>query len=180
MRRSMLAVAVVIAAALPAQAQVRVDIGIQLPGPPTLVVIPDAPVYYAPSAPANVFFYGDQYWLFHSGGWHVGPTWGGPWVVIAPVHVPVPILRVPVRYYKAPPGHWKTWRHEGPPRWEAHYGRDWREDDRERNWREREQHWSHRKHRDDDDWYKGDGRRKDDGKGRGQSKGRGHGKSKDD
>ena len=44
-----------------AQVRVGVNIGIQLPGPPALVVVPGTPVYYAPGAPANVFFYGHQY-----------------------------------------------------------------------------------------------------------------------
>ena len=167
MNRFMLAGCLVLAAALPAQAQIRIDVGIHLPGPPPLVVVPGAPVYYAPSAQANVFFYGDQYWIFHSGGWHVGPTWSGPWVVIAPVHVPAPILRVPVRYYKVPPGHWKAWRHDAPPRWEAHYGREWREEAHDRQWREREERWEPAK-------------RQDQGKHKGQDKGRGRSKSKRD
>jgi hypothetical protein len=161
-RRLVLAACLALAVALPAQAQVRVDIGIQLPGPPTLAVIPGAPVYHAPSALANVFFYGDQYWIYHGGGWHVGPTWTGPWVVIAPVHVPAPILRVPVRYYKVPPGHWKRWRHDAPPHWEAHYGREWREDAHERSWREREERWDHAKHKRHD---QGRDKRGDRGKG---------------
>ena len=186
MRRFALAVCFVLAGVLPAPAQVRIDIGIQLPGPPPLVVIPGAPVYYAPSAPANVFFYGDQYWVFHAGGWHVGPTWGGPWVVVNPVVVPRPILLVPVRYYKVPPGHWKGWRHDGPPRWDVHYGRDWREDAHERHWREREDRWRHAEHRDRDgdrrDDRGRDDRRRDDrgrddrGKHKGHDRGRGHSK----
>ena len=172
MRGLVLAVCFMIAAALPAQAQVRIDIGIQLPSPPSLVVIPGAPVYYAPSAPANVFFYGDQYWVFHAGGWHLGPTWSGPWVVIAPVHVPAPILRVPVRYYTIPPGHWKKWRHDTPPHWEAHYGREWREEAHERQWREREERWEPAGRKDHD-------KHSDHSKHKGHAKGRGH-KSKDD
>ena len=155
-----------LAAALPAAAQIRVDIGFQLPGPPALAVIPGAPVYYAPGAPANVFFYGHEYWVFQSGGWYAGPTWNGPWVVVAPVHVPAPILHVPVRYYKVPPGHWKRWRHDARPRWDAHYGRDWREDDRERHWHAREKRWERGKHGDHD-------------KHGGPGKGRGHGKKRD-
>jgi len=165
-RRLFFAAALVLAAALPATGEVRVDIGIHLPAPPPLVVVPGVPVYYAPSAPANVFFYGHQYWVFHGGGWYMGPTWKGPWVVVAPVHIPAPILHVPVRYYKVPPGQWKKWRPDAHPRWEAHYGRDWREDDRERHWHERESQWKHAKHRD------GDG-------GKGPGKGRGHGKRDD-
>ena len=59
-------------------AQVRVDIGIHLPAPPPFVVIPGLPVYYASSTPANVFFYGHQYWAFQSGEWYVGSSWNGP------------------------------------------------------------------------------------------------------
>jgi hypothetical protein len=168
MRRLVLAAGLILVAVLPAQAQVRIDVDIRLPGPPALVVVPGAPVYYAPSAPANVFFYGDQYRVFHGGGWHVGPTWNGPWVVVAPIHVPRPILHVPVRYYKVKPVQWKAWRHDGPPRWEAHYGRDWREEDHERHWREREERWHHDRDRDHD--------RGRDHPGKGRGKAKGHGK----
>jgi hypothetical protein len=134
---------VVLAVAVPAAAQVRVDIGIQLPGPPALVIIPGAPVYYARQAPGNVFFYGHQYWLFHGSGWYAGPSWNGPWVVVEPVYLPAPILRIPVRYYHVRPPHWHGWRHDGPPRWESHWGREWREASHERDWREREERWHH-------------------------------------
>jgi hypothetical protein len=147
MRRLVLGVLIVLAVAVPARAQVRIDIGIQLPGPPALVVIPGAPVYYAPRAPANVFFYGDQYWLFHGNGWYAGSTWNGPWVVVEPVYLPAPILRVPVRYYHVRPPHWRGWHHDGPPRWDGHWGREWREASHERDWREREERWHHDKHK---------------------------------
>jgi hypothetical protein len=166
----------VIAVALPAQAQVRIDVDIRLPGPPALAVIPEVPVYYAPQASANVFFYADQYWVYQAGGWYVGPTWSGPWVVVAPVHVPVPILRVPVRYYRVRPGHWKTWRHDAHPRWEGHFGRDWREDDRERHWHARERHWHQARRHDrdrDHDRGRGPGKHRDDDRHRGPGKGRG-------
>jgi hypothetical protein len=149
MRRLVLAALMVGAVAAPVHAQVQVNVGITLPGPPALAVIPGAAVYYAPRAPANVFFYGHQYWLFHGNAWHFGPSWNGPWVVAEPIHVPVPILRVPVRYYHVRPVHWKHWHHDGPPRWEPHWGRDWREASNERDWREREEWWKHAK-RDDD------------------------------
>jgi hypothetical protein len=180
MKHVMLAGCLLFAAALPAHAQVRIDIGINLPSPPPLVVIPGAPVYYAPHAPANVFFYGEQYWVFNAGGWHVGPTWSGPWVVVAPVHVPRPILLVPVRYYKVPPGHWRGWRHDHAPRWEGHYGRDWHEAAHERHWREREERWHHAGHRHDDKHHDrrhgrddDDHKRGDRGKQKGHDRGRG-------
>src|SRR6266705_2673635 len=68
----------------PADAQVNVDIGIRLPAPPHLVVVPGiAAVSYAPAAPANFFFYGGQYWVFTQSGWHVSRRHDGPWVLVA-------------------------------------------------------------------------------------------------
>lgn len=88
----------------PAHAQVYVDIGIRFPAPPPLVVVPEVRgVQYVPAAPANVFFYGGQYWVFANGGWHVSTGYNGPWIVIAPQFVPRPVLLVPVTYYLVPP-----------------------------------------------------------------------------
>jgi hypothetical protein len=133
----------VAAMVVPVHAQVQVDLGIQLPGPPPLVVIPGSPVYYAPRTPANVFFFGHRYWVFANNGWYVGPNWNGPWAIVEPTYVPSPILNVPVRYYPAPPPPWRGWRRDGPPRWDSYYGREWREEAHERHWREREEHWGH-------------------------------------
>jgi hypothetical protein len=146
MRRWLLPTLLLVLIAMPAAAQVHVDIGINLPGPPTFTVVPGVPVYYAPSAPANIFLYSHQYWAFTSGSWYVGPNWNGPWTVVTPVRVPAPILRVPVAYYRVPPGHWKSWKREAPPRWEGDYGREWREESRDRDWREREEHWDRGRH----------------------------------
>lgn len=102
----------------------HVDIGIHLPGPPSLVVIPQTPVAYAPAVPANFFFYGARYYVFTHHVWYVGPTYEGPWAIVAPAYVPPPILAVPVRYYRAAPPAWQHWRREAPPRWAAAYGHD--------------------------------------------------------
>jgi hypothetical protein len=128
------------ALAVPVHAQIGIDIGIHLPGPPALFVVQGSPVYYAPRAPENVFFYAHQYWVF-TNGWYVGPTWNGPWAVVQPAYVPRPILQVPVAYYPVPPKQWRGWRRETPPRWEAHAGREWHEEAHERDWREHEERW---------------------------------------
>ena len=146
MKPLLVAVALTVSLSVPAAAQVRVDIGIHLPAPPSLIVVPGTPVYYAPRAPANVFLYGHQYWAFTNGGWYVGPNWNGPWAVVDPAFVPVPVLRVPVAYYPVPPRQWRGWTRNAPPHWEAHYGRGWNENASERDWREREERWDHGKH----------------------------------
>ena len=107
MKRLRLAIVLAFAVVAPAWAQVSVNIGINLPGPPPLAVVPNTIVYYAPQAPANVFFYGHQYWVYQPTGWYAGPSWNGPWVIVQPAVVPVPLLKVPVRYYRVPPGQWK-------------------------------------------------------------------------
>src|SRR4029078_11670772 len=80
-------------------AQVRIDIGIQLPASPPFVVIPGMPVYYAPSTPANVFFYGHQYWAFQGGGWYVGSSWNGPWAIVETLRRPRPAFSWSISYF---------------------------------------------------------------------------------
>jgi hypothetical protein len=75
--------------------------------PPRLVVVPGTPVYYAPEARFNVFRFGDRYYSFHDGAWFYANTHRGPWVFVKTVEVPQPVLAVPVKYYKVPPGHAK-------------------------------------------------------------------------
>jgi hypothetical protein len=119
-------VALVLSLAGPAYAQVQVDIGIHLPAPPHVVVVPGVPtVQYAPALPANIFVYGGQYWVFANGGWYVSRGYNGPWIVVGPQFVPRPILRVPVRYYRVPPGHWKQGQHQASPPWDREWGHEW-------------------------------------------------------
>ena len=87
--------------------------------PPQFAVVPGTPVYYAPTLPQNYFFYGGQYYLFQEETWYSARGTTGGWIVIALEAVPQPILRVPVEYYKRPPGHWKR---GGPPPWAPAWG----------------------------------------------------------
>src|SRR5258705_7023206 len=96
----MVLIALIVAAPAVAQAQVQahVDIGIHLPAPPRLVVVPQVPaVRYvaAPAAPGNLFFYNAQYWAFASGGWYVSGGYNSPGVLLQPVHTPPPGLYLP-------------------------------------------------------------------------------------
>jgi len=158
--------------AAPAQAQVHVDIGIHLPAPPRLVVVPQVPaVHYVPAAPGNLFWYGSQYWVFANGGWYVSTAYNGPWIAVAHQFVPRPVLLVPVRYYHVRPGHWQKWAHHHPPRWHDEWGRDWA---KRREWRRRDRD----RHDDDDDRRRGRGRGRGDDDDR-RGKGPGHGRGRD-
>jgi len=140
------------------EAAVRVNIGIDLPAPPPLVVVPGTPVSYAPGGPANYFAYGGRYYVFTNGGWYVGPGYNGPWAVLPPAYVPQPILRVPVRYYHVAPASWNHWRREAPPRWAPAWGQ---------RWHGPEHRWHGPQHRDRRDGHR-------DGHDRGQHQRGGH------
>jgi len=112
-------------AAAPANAQVRVSIGINVPAYPQLVRIPDYPVYYAPSLDANYFFYDGLYWVFDGDNWYESAWYNGPWSLVDPYSVPVFLLRVPVRYYHVRPAYFRGWAYDAPPRWGEHWGSSW-------------------------------------------------------
>lgn len=158
-------------AAGPAQAQVHIDIGIHLPGPPQLVVVPEVrTVRYVPAASANLFFYNSQYWAYANNGWYVSRGYSGPWVVVAPQIVPRPVLLVPVNYYRVPPGHWKQWQKKYPPQWGHEWGSDWAH---KRSWKDRDDrgHDDHPGKGHDD--QRGAGHDGHSGKGHGGGKGKG-------
>ncbi len=118
----------------PAAAQVSigievpgVSIGINLPLYPELVQVPDYPVYYAPQVDSNYFFYDGMYWVYQSDNWYASSWYNGPWGLVDRDVVPLFVLRVPVRYYRAPPGYFRGWRADAPPRWGDHWGNDWQQ-----------------------------------------------------
>jgi hypothetical protein len=62
-----------------ASAQVRIGVGVALPGVrigvnipayPNMVPVPGYPVYYAPQLDENLFFYDGAYWLFADDDWY--------------------------------------------------------------------------------------------------------------
>lgn len=106
------------------RAAAGVDVHIAIPAPPTfvvpapprVVVVPGVPtVQYAPDVAYNYFVYGGRYYTYDRGAWFVSPAYGGPWAYVEPVHVPRPLLGVPVRYYRIPPSHWHGHPHGMPP-----------------------------------------------------------------
>ncbi len=118
-----------------ALAQIRIGVGIALPGIrigvnipsyPQLAPIPGYPVYYAPQLDTNLFFYDGSYWLFANDQWYSSAWYNGPWSPVEPYLVPAFILRVPIRFYRRPPPFFRAWDRNGPPRWGEHWGPQWR------------------------------------------------------
>jgi hypothetical protein len=141
MRYSILTLALLFGSVPSARAQVSVgvgiavpgiNIGIEMPAYPEMVPVPGYPVYYAPGANTNYFFYDGLYWVYARDGWYASSWYNGPWRMVAPDRVPLYVLRVPVRYYRAPPPYFRGWHGDHPPRWGEHWGRDW--EHRHRGW----------------------------------------------
>ncbi len=109
-----------------------VNIGINLGSYPQLVQVPGYPVYYAPRLGSNFFFYDGAYWVYERDNWYASSWYNGPWGMVAPEIVPLYVLRIPVRYYRDPPGYFRGWRPDAPPRWGNHWGNDWEQ--RRRGW----------------------------------------------
>ena len=104
-----------------------VSIGINLPVYPELVRVPGYPVYYAPQVNSNFFFYDGLYWVYQSDNWYASSWYNGPWGLVGPEVVPLYVLRIPVRYYRDPPGYFRGWRTDAPPRWGDYWGNDWQQ-----------------------------------------------------
>lgn len=130
--RYLLIASLLLGSVTPANAQVSVaiglpsvNIGINVPVYPQLVQVPGYPVYYAPRAGANYFFYDGAYWVYAGDNWYASSWYNGPWHLVAPAYVPAYVLRVPVRYYRAPPPYFHGWRADAAPRWGEHWGPEW-------------------------------------------------------
>lgn len=102
-----------------------VRVGINVGTYPRLSRIPGYPVYYAPGAPWNYFYYEDRFWVFEQDRWYSSSRYNGPWDFVDPFYVPYYVLRVPVGYYSRPPSYFRGWRNDAPPRWDERWGRDW-------------------------------------------------------
>lgn len=132
MRHALIALSILFGAATPAMAQVGVtvaipgvSIGIHQPAYPDLVLVPGYPVYYAPHAPTNYFFYDGFYWVYQDDRWYMSSWYDGPWDLVEPDDVPLFVLRVPVRYYVAPPVYFHGWAVMSAPLWHVHWGPRW-------------------------------------------------------
>lgn len=114
-----------------AEVSVHIGIGVPLPivvipEPPAVVLIPGAPVYYAPDVGIDLFFYSGRWYREHNGHWYMATYYNGPWAYLPAPRVPAVFIYLPADYYHIPPGHqripygqlkkhWKKWetKHHG-------------------------------------------------------------------
>lgn len=132
MRYLIIALSMLLCPLMSAHAQISVgigfpgvNIGINVSAYPDLVLVPGYPVYYDPRAASNYFFYDGLYWVYQADNWYASSWYNGPWQLIDPEDVPLPLLWVPVRYYRRPPVYFRGWGVDAPPHWGEHWGRDW-------------------------------------------------------
>jgi hypothetical protein len=118
-------------------AEVKINVGVNVPPPPPLVipapppvvVIPNTYVYFPPEVEADLFFYHGYWYRPYQGRWYRSGNYKGPWVYIVPERVPRAVLHLPPNYRHVPPGHqrishgqlkknWRTWERE--KHWDKH------------------------------------------------------------
>ena len=123
-------------------AEVKINIGVNLPPPPPLVipapppmfVIPRTYVYFAPGVDVDIFFYRGYWYRPYQGHWYRSRSYNGKWVYLSPPKVPPVFLNLPPDFRRLPPGYrhipygdlrknWKRWERE--KYWERHGGREW-------------------------------------------------------
>lgn len=95
-----------------AEVDVSINIGLPLPAivisaPPAVVMIPGAPVYFAPDIEVDIFFYRGYWYRPYRQRWYRASHYNGPWCYIAPRAVPNVIVKLPPGYRHIPPGHEK-------------------------------------------------------------------------
>jgi hypothetical protein len=104
----------------------HIGIGIGLPSPPPpsirviappqVYLIPQTPVYYAPSYDIPMFLFSGHWYTPSNGYWFRASSYSGPWRYIHHRKVPVVLHTIPSRYYShkhkdyheqrfSPPGH---------------------------------------------------------------------------
>jgi hypothetical protein len=103
----------------------QISIGITFDTYPSFQRVPGYPVYYAPQARTNYFFYDGMYWVYENDNWYSSSWYNGPWWAVDPFEVPLYVLRVPVRYYRHAPTYFRGWASDRPPRWGDHWGQSW-------------------------------------------------------
>jgi hypothetical protein len=125
MRATLLVLCMLLGYSAPGYSAPDISINITLSSYPNMSRVPGYPLYYATDLNANYFFYDGWYWVYLDDNWYASSWYNGPWELVTPDAVPLYVLRIPVRYYRAPPTYFTGWRSDAPPRWHDHWGNQW-------------------------------------------------------
>jgi hypothetical protein len=93
----------VIFVAIPAYAQVSVNVHIGEPppvvvyAPPTMVLLPEPQTYVAVGVPYDIYFVSGRYYYLYGEHWFWGPGYGGPWTYVAFEGLPPGLRKFKVR-----------------------------------------------------------------------------------
>jgi hypothetical protein len=101
----------------------------------TLLPVPGAYAYFAPTIDIDVFFYRGNWYHPYRNQWYQGRSYNGPWNHLAPQNVPGQLRNLPRDYRRNPGGYnpiphqevernWDRW--EKDKRWDSH--KDWRDE----------------------------------------------------
>jgi hypothetical protein len=89
--------------AVPAQAQVNINVHIGEPPPiivaaaPTMVLMSEPQMYVAVGVPYDIYFVSGRYYYLHEGHWFWGPRYGGPWTYVAIEKLPPGLRKYKVK-----------------------------------------------------------------------------------
>ena len=79
----------VVCLAMPAHAQVNINVHIGEPppvvvySPPTMVLLPEPETYVAVDVPYDIYFVSGRYYYLHGDHWFWGSGYSGPWTYVA-------------------------------------------------------------------------------------------------
>lgn len=65
---------------------------------PQAVLVPETQVYYVSDMDADVYRFGDNWYIAENGAWYRASTWGGPFVRVKTNTVPRTIRTIPAAY----------------------------------------------------------------------------------
>ena len=111
--------AVTMSPAVPANAETRVGVSIQVGDPyrggaiyfqsrPRTVLVPSTRVYYVDDYDADLYRYGSYWYFIEEGRWYRARSYNGPFYHVRRASVPRYVLNVPPRYrrnWTGPPRH---------------------------------------------------------------------------
>ncbi len=118
--------------------------------PSNLYLIPGLSIYFVPEISFEIFFSGSLWYQRIEGNWYSGPSYRGPWRILAPKTIPKKFRKIPRDYRKRYREYdWVPYGY-----WEKRDRRDRDDDDDDKHKKKKKKKWRDRDDDDDDYEYK--------------------------